>query len=118
MSDFRYECIIRYYDLVKEQYPQLTEAQCYKIINDTFYYFRGRMADDDLPDVRLKGFGSFQIFAAPVLQEIAKLSKIVRTQSWATENSKYFVKLKALKNYVEKNPTLFEEYYKRRKKSK
>lgn len=117
MTEYKYVCINRYYNLIKEQYPQLTEAECYKIINDTFYYFRNRMADDELPDVRLKGFGSFQIFAAPVRQEIAKLDKIVRTQSWVTENSKYFLKLKALKNYVEKNPTLFKEYYQRRKKS-
>lgn len=118
MNDYKYVHINRYYSVIKEQYPQLTEAQCYKIINDTFYYLRGRMADDDLPDVRLKGFGSFQIFAAPVIQEVKKLRGLVRTQDWITENSKCFIRLKQLENYVEKNPTLFKEYYKRRKKSK
>lgn len=118
MNDYKYVYINKYYKLIKEQYPQLTEAQCYKIINDTFYYFRNRMAEDDLPDVRLKGFGSFQIFAAPIVKEVAKLRGLVRTQSWITENSKCLIKLKTLESYVEKNPKLFMEYYERRKKSK
>lgn len=116
--DYKYLHINRYYDIIKEQYPQLSEAECYKIINDTFYYLRSRMADDDLPDVRLKEFGSFQIFAAPVIQETKKLEALVRTQSWVNENSKCYIRLKTLQKYVEKNPKLFKEYHERRKKSK
>lgn len=108
-----------YYKVVKDKFPQLTEAEFHSIINNTFNYFRRKMRDE-LVDVRLKGFGSFQIFAAPVLKEMKtlrlKLTKFADTNT-VNQIENFNRKLKRLENYVEKNPTLFEEYYERRKKS-
>ena len=49
----------RYYNQVKDKYPNLKEEEFHSLINHTFKYFRSRMVDEDLPDIRLKGFGSF-----------------------------------------------------------
>lgn len=106
----------RYIEQIRGEFPELTDSEIADTINSTFKYFRIRMGESDFPDIRLKGFGSFQIFAAPVLKEIISVKKKIDNNS-----SEYIAhhkeKLNKLTEYVEKNPTLFKEYYERRKKS-
>lgn len=110
--------IERYHEKVKNEFPQLSEAEFHEIINFTFRYFRRRMSENDLPDVRLKGFGSFQIFATPVLTALTKhrrlLEKKLQRNPDLPENCDTFLNIKMLENYVEKNPKLFEKANKRR----
>jgi len=107
--------IKRYIETVKDNFPDLTDSEIAETINSTFKYFKMRMGDSDFPDIRIKGFGSFQVFPGPVLKEIISVNKKIKSSEYSEHHKE---KLKQLENYVEKNPTLFKEYYERRKKSK
>lgn len=109
------DLIKRFIAKVKDDYPTLTDAEIADTVNGTFNYFRMRMGDEDIPDVRIKGFGSFQIFAAPVIKQINSLKNNISKDSIHLEYYKH--NLEKLEKYVEKNPDLFKEYYQRRKKS-
>lgn len=109
----------RYYNRVKDKFPQLNESEFHDAINSTFRYFKKRMGSEDLPDVRLKGFGSFQIFAKPVLSGIRRLEEKVSTYrhfNHPVENYECYQQLQNLKKYVKENPLLFNEAIKRRAK--
>jgi hypothetical protein len=109
------DLIKRFIVKVKDAYPTLTDAEIADTVNGTFNYFRMRMGDDDIPDIRIKGFGSFQIFAAPIVKQISSLKKkVIDTNKYATYHKH---NLEKLEKYVEKNSKLFKEYYQRRKKS-
>jgi nucleoid DNA-binding protein len=109
------DLIKRFVVKVKDAYPTLTDAEIADTVNSTFNYFRIRMGDDDIPDIRIKGFGSFQVFAAPVVKKINSLKNSIDKDLTHLEYHKH--NLEKLENYVEKNHKLFKEYYQRRKKS-
>lgn len=101
----RNQLIKRYYDEVKDNYD-ITEEQFSDIIFTAFKYFRNRMSSEEIPDIRIKGFGSFQVFSTPVKYEIKRLSKLVE-QNKASE---YVInRIKVLNDYVEKNDVLFKK---------
>lgn len=103
----RNSLIERYYDRLKEEgeLDGLSESDVHDIIHDTFKYFKNKMANSNLPDVRLKGFGSFQIFAAPILNAIKKNKKKEEPNNEI---------LLMLENYVKNNAKLFEKVNQRR----
>ena len=97
--------IKRYYDKVKDNYD-ITEDQFFDIIYLAFKYFRSRMNSEEIPDIRIKGFGSFQVFSTPVKYELKKLAKLVKE---GKGNDFHLNRIKILNEYVEKNKVLFEE---------
>jgi nucleoid DNA-binding protein len=97
--------IKRYYDEVKHQYD-ITEDQFFDIVFTAFKYFRSRMNSEEIPDIRIKGFGSFQVFSTPVKYELKKLAKMVEQNK---ANEFHFNRIKILNEYVEKNKVLFKE---------
>jgi hypothetical protein len=97
--------IKRHYDEVKHQYD-ITEDQFFDIIFTAFKYFRSRMNSEEIPDIRIKGFGSFQVFSTPVKYELKRLNKMVE-QNKASEFN--LNRIKILNEYVEKNKILFKE---------
>ena len=112
--------IERYYEKVKEKYPHLKEDEFHAIVNHPFKYFRSKMVDPDLPDIRIKGFGSFQVYATPVLNAIKKHEKeILRKTEKGTlkDNDSNIERLKMLEDYVKENPTLFKKINERKGKS-
>lgn len=105
----------RYVQKIKQDFPELTESELSDVINNTFKYFRKRMGEEDIPNIRIKGFGSFQIFAAPILKEINLLENRIKNNT--TKQLQYTKdKLNKLKKYVEENKELFDRYYERKKK--
>lgn len=110
----------KYYNQVKHKYPDLKEEEFHSLINHTFKYFRSRMVDEDLPDIRLKGFGSFQVFATPVLNNIERYKKIIEKKKAKNKLKEYdsvIDRLKMLEDYVKENQALFEKINQRRSKS-
>jgi len=97
--------IKRYYEQVKHQYD-ITEEQFSEIIFTAFKYFRSRMNSEEIPDIRIKGFGSFQVFSTPVKYELKRLAKMVEQNK---ANEFHFNRIKILNEYVEKNKVLFKE---------
>ena len=97
--------IKRYYEQVKHQYD-ITEEQFSEIIFTAFKYFRSRMNSEEIPDIRIKGFGSFQVFSTPVKYELKKLARTVEQNK---ANEFHFNRIKILNEYVEKNKILFKE---------
>jgi hypothetical protein len=100
----------RYYDKVKDNYD-ITEEQFLEIIFIAFKYFRSRMNSEEIPDIRIKGFGSFQVFSTPVKYELKKLDKFIKE---GKGNDFHLNRVKILNDYVEKNKVLFEENSKER----
>ncbi len=100
----------RYYDKVKDNYD-ITEEQFSEIIFIAFKYFRSRMNSEEIPDIRIKGFGSFQVFSTPVKYELKRLHKLI-DKNKATDFN--YNRIKILNEYVEKNKVLFEENSKER----
>lgn len=95
----------RYYDKVKNNYD-ISEEQFYEIITLAFKYFRSRMNSEEIPDIRIKGFGSFQVFSTPVKYELKRLAKLVSENK---VNEFHYNRIKILNEYVEKNKVLFKE---------
>ena len=102
--------IKRYYEQVKDKYD-ISEDQFFEIIFTAFKYFRSRMNSEEIPDIRIKGFGSFQVFSTPVKYELKRLAKMVEQNK---ANEFHFNRIKILNEYVEKNKVLFEENSKER----
>jgi hypothetical protein len=106
----RNQLIKRYYDKVKHQYD-ISEEQFFEIIFIAFKYFRSRMNSEEIPDIRIKGFGSFQVFSTPVKYELKRLAKLVKEGKGGEFHDN---RIKILNEYVEKNKVLFEENIKER----
>ena len=102
-----------YYELVKQDYPDINIEKFNEAIMSAFKHFKKRMSEKDLPDVRIKGFGSFQIFSTPILNGIKKLEKDLKKKEEKygsiREYDSQLEQLKMLKDYVEKNPELFKK---------
>jgi nucleoid DNA-binding protein len=97
--------IKKYYEQVKHQYD-ISEEQFSEIIFTAFKYFRSRMNSEEIPDIRIKGFGSFQVFSTPVKYELKRLAKLVVENK---ANEFHFNRIKILNEYVEKNKVLFKK---------
>jgi hypothetical protein len=104
------QLIKRYYDKVKHQYD-ISEEQFFEIIFIAFKYFRSRMNSEEIPDIRIKGFGSFQVFSTPVKYELKRLTKLITEGKGGEFHDN---RIKILNEYVEKNKVLFEENIKER----
>lgn len=100
----------RYYDKVKGQYD-ISEEQFFEIIYIAFKYFRSRMNSEEIPDIRIKGFGSFQVFSTPVKYELKRLAKLIDE---GKGNEFHDNRIKMLNEYVEKNKVLFDKNSKKR----
>lgn len=97
--------IKKYYEQVKDKYD-ISEDQFFEIIFTAFKYFRSRMNSEEIPDIRIKGFGSFQVFSTPVKYELKRLAKLVKE---GKANEFHENRIKILNEYVEKNKVLFKE---------
>jgi nucleoid DNA-binding protein len=118
MSTQRNQLINQYYQKVKHLYPTLSEDDFHTTILNSFKYFRQRMISEDLPKIRLKGFGSFQVFTTPVLAKLKEVKREVDFRSAQNynirEDDMYVKQLNILNAYVERNEESFKKAAERR----
>jgi len=76
------------------------------------------MISEDLPKIRLKGFGSFQVFTTPVLAKLKEVKREVDFRSAQNynirEDDMYVKQLNILNAYVERNEESFKKAAERR----
>jgi|688.fasta_scaffold23115_4 hypothetical protein len=114
----RNQLISQYYEKVKQLYPNLTEDDFHSTVLDSFKYFRQKMIGEDLPNIRLKGFGSFQIFPTPILAKLKEVKCDVDFRAAQNynirEDDMYVKQLNILTNYVSKYEESFKKVAERR----
>lgn len=109
----------KFWELVKDEYEHLTFEQFNQICLYPYEHFRKRMCEDDIPDIRIKHLGSFQIFATPILEDLNhrknRISKKEREQK-KIYPGEYKI-IEKLENYVKNNPQVFRKNDKKRNTS-
>lgn len=114
------ELIERFYrTLSNTKFKDLSYEKVNEICLFPYEYFRRRMSSNDIPDIRIKYFGSFQVFAAPILKEINVLNK--KKESAINEGREMYPyhqkSLEKLEAYVQDNPKVFIKNVKRKNTS-
>ena len=112
----RNELIQEFYDTVKDSYPKLSFNKINEACLFPYRYFKKRMSDDDIPDIRVKYLGSWQVYSKPILSEINRRTKIIDKRKEEDEEIMpyEYKELNKLKQYVEDNPKVFSKVDKRR----
>lgn len=112
----RNKLVERFYESIKNKYPELSFEEVNEACLFPYEYFRQRMTTGEMPDIRIKYFGSFQIFSTPVLKEIKKIEAInEKVLSKGEQIYPYYEeRLKNMKDYVKNNPKVFSKNDKKR----
>jgi hypothetical protein len=112
----RNNLVEEFYEQIKLSYPDFTFEQINEICLFPYMYFKRRMSDDDIPDIRVKYLGSWQVFSKPVLDRLKKKEVSIKRRQDKGEEiyPNEIQELNKLKKYVEDNPKVFHKVDKRR----
>lgn len=67
------ETIKLYYDEVKELYPDMSFEQFQEVCKQPFKFFKTKIEQDDMPNIDMKYFGKFRVFAATIKGKLKEL---------------------------------------------
>lgn len=67
------ETIKEYYNEVKHLYPDIPFEQFMDICKQPFKFFKSKIEQDDMPNIDIKYFGKFRVFAASIKGKLKEL---------------------------------------------
>lgn len=102
------ELIQKFYNQEKEKYPGLTFEQFYDICSGPWRFLKREMESGELPEVRLKYFGTFQVYEGRAKNMLHSIENRFKFHKIAPKQ--YFKLKEMLSNYLkrkedEKNKT-------------
>lgn len=105
----RNNLIIKFFEEIRDKYPHLSFDQINEACLFPYMYFKRRMSDDDIPDIRIKYLGSWQVYSKPILSKIKKIEDKFerRNREGKVIYPNEIQELEKLKNYVKNNPQVF-----------
>lgn len=108
--------IERFYESIKEEFPNLSKEEINQVCLFPYRYFKSRMSDDDIPDVRIKYLGSWQVFSTPVISRLNTVQERIdrKTREDKVIYPNEIEELNKLKEYVKNNHEVFSKMVQRR----
>lgn len=67
------DTIKEYYNEVKDLYPDISFEQFQDICKQPFKFFKSKIEQDDMPNIDIKYFGKFRVFAASIKGKLKEL---------------------------------------------
>ena len=69
------DLVKEFYDRIEGQYPELTEEQVRDIVFAPWRFLKSEMETGDLPEIRIKYFGTFQVYKGRAVNMLRNLEK-------------------------------------------
>lgn len=96
------DTIKEYYNEVKDLYPDMSYEQFQDICKYPFRFFRSKIEQDDMPNIDIKYFGKFRVFAASIKGKLKELETSKHFNHISEENyEKYKENLNSLLKKIE-----------------
>ena len=95
------ELIAEFYEKEKDKYPGLTLEQFKDICQNPWRYTKREMESGELPTIRLKYFGTFQVYQGRAKNMLENLKK--RFKMHKIDPKQYFKLKEMLEKFLEKN---------------
>lgn len=95
------ELIREFYEKEKHKYPGVTLEEFKEIIHTPWLYTKKQMESGELPTIRLKYFGTFQVYPGRAKNMLNNLK--VRFKNLKIEPERYFKLKTMLEKFIEKN---------------
>ena len=94
------DLIEEYYNTIKDKYPDLTPEDCKEICSAPWKFLKQEIESGELPEIRFKYFGSFQVYKGRAENMLYNL-KVKFDNQKITED--YYMKYKVMiENYLKK----------------
>lgn len=94
------ELIEQYFYTIAEEYPELTMEECKEICHSPWKYLKVQIESGDLPEVRLKYFGTFQVYEGRARNMLFNLKERFRAKN--VEPKQYFKLKTMIENYLKR----------------
>lgn len=90
-----------FYQQIREDYPDLTLEQVKDICNSPWLFLKRKMESGDLPTMRLKYFGTFQVYQGRAKNMLNSLNK--RFKDNTIDHKQYFKLKKMIEKFLDEN---------------